>query len=114
MFFYYKALRNLTFYLIWVAIGFIHLLIFYLLNQDPSIPLSIKDSIANLRITLPLILLYQVFRLLSLFVQSQELVGISSTSFKDIHNDRYVNIIDFILFFMYLMILAASTLKWSY
>lgn len=110
--FYYKALRNLSFYFCWIAIGLIHLLMFYLLIADPNTSLSIKDSVANLRITLPLVLVFQVFRLLSLLVQNQELVSVNSTDFKDIHDNRLVNIVDYILFFMYLGILVVLTLKW--
>ena len=112
--FYYKALRNLSFYFCWIAIGFIQMLMFYSIKDDPNLSTSIISSASNLRNTLPLVLLFQGFRILSLIVQDQELVSVSSIFNKDYHDDRYVNIIDFMLFFTYLMILVGLIFKWEH
>lgn len=109
--FYYKALRNLSFYFIWIAIGLFHLLLFYLIKEDASLSMSIKQTAVHLRNTLPLILLYQGLRLLSLFVQSQELVSPQPSSFRNSYDKRKVDLIDYLLFFTYLSVLIALTLK---
>ncbi len=115
--FFYKALRNLTFYFICLGIGVLHLLIFYLLLEDSRSTLPIINAAANLRNTLPLLVLFQILRLLNLLIQKEELVSPQvsmSISTKDIHEERYIMPSDYLFFLVYIFFAIALTLGWKH
>lgn len=103
--FYYKALRNLSFYFVWFGYGAFHWLLTVFFMDNPA---NIDETIIKiLKNTLPLLITFQVLRGLSLFVQNQELVSPNSSSLTSIHDNRRVNIVDFLLFFTYIIILIS-------
>lgn len=107
--FYYKALRNFTFYLIWLFFGILHWLISEYF-QKSMVNSNFEYIFNTLKNTFPLLVIFLILRVISLLVQNKELVSPQSTSFKDINDSRYVNLIDYLLFFIYLIILISLTI----
>jgi hypothetical protein len=99
--FCYKSLRNLTVFFIWVAIGLFHLYLFSILKNDETLQMFRGHSATPLRNTVPLLLLFQVFRFLSAKIQGQELVGPSRGSTTDLFEERRVNWLDYTFFVIY-------------
>jgi hypothetical protein len=97
----YKSLRNLTVFFAWVAIGLLHLCFYYSFKDDTTLQMFIGHSTTPLRNTVPLLILYQALRLISLKIQGQELVSPSRGFTTDIFDKRKVNWLDFVLFFIY-------------
>jgi hypothetical protein len=95
--FCYKSLRNLTVFFIWVLFGLLHLLIYLQLKDDITLQLFRGHSTTPLRNTIPLLLLYQVLRLLSLKKQGHELVVPNKISGTDMFHERRPTWIDFLL-----------------
>ncbi len=112
--FYYKALRNLTFYMLCLGIGGLHLVLFYLILADHQSTLLLIQHASNLRNTLPLLVLFQILRCLNLFIQGQELVSPQRSSFKDIHDKRYVMPSDYLFLMVYVFFLVALIFGWEY
>lgn len=111
---YYKALRNLKFYFICIGIGILHLGLFYLLLEDSRATLPIIHSASNLRNTIPLLVVFQVLRLLNFLIHERELVSPQPSSFKDMHDKRYVMPSDYLFFSVYVFFLVALTIGWKY
>ncbi|SOE23824.1 hypothetical protein SAMN06298216_4204 [Spirosomataceae bacterium TFI 002] len=100
-FFNYESLRNLSVYTFWVAIGFIHLYLYFQLKDNQALLNVRGHSATGLRNTLVLLLLFQVLRFISARTQGQELVC-PSKSRTDLFDDRQITFIDFILFVIYI------------
>ena len=101
-FFNYRSLRNLTVYFFWVAIGIIHLYLYFQLKDNHALLNVRGHSAIGLRNTLVLLLLFQVLRFISARTQGQELVFPSKGSSSDLFDERRTTIIDVILFLVYL------------
>ena len=108
--FLYKSLRNFKVYVIWLAIGGVHFLLFYFLNDFHSINKEVV-RFNLLKNTIPLLLIYQVLRLFSLLIQNKEFVAPNKSSFKDMYDKRTVNFFDYSLFFIYIGFLVALSLR---
>lgn len=89
--FFYKSLRNLTVFFIWVVIGLFHLYLYSILKNDETLQMFRGHSATHLRNTVALLFLYQLFRFLSAKIQGQELVGPSRGSSTDLFEERRVN-----------------------
>ena len=98
--FNFRSLRNLTSYGIWLFIGLLHLVAYFHFKRNPLLSNVRGHAATGLRNTLPLLLLFQVLRALSLRFQNRELVA-PSKSTTDIFDERRVNFFDFMLFFVY-------------
>ncbi len=112
--FYYKALRNLTFYLLCLGIGGLHLVLFNLILADHQSTLTLIQYASNLRNTLPLLVLFQILRCLNLLIQDQELVSPQRSSFKDMHDKRYVMPTDYLFFVVYIFFFVTLFIGWEY
>ncbi len=99
-FFNYQSLRNLTVYAFWLAIGILHLYLYFQLKDNLVLQNFGGHSSTGLRNTLILLILFQILRIISAKTQGQELVcpGKSRT---DLFDDRQITFIDIILFFIY-------------
>jgi len=98
--FCYKSLRNLTTLFIWIAIGFLHLYFYFNFKDDITLQMLRGHATTPLRNTIPLLVLQQVFRIVSIKIQNQEFVSPWRRS-KDLFDGREGTLLDFILFFMY-------------
>lgn len=99
--FCYKSLRNTTVFFVWVVIGLFHLYLYNTLKDDTTLQMFRGHSTTPLRNTLPLLVLHQILRVVSLKIQGQELVSPSRGFTTDLFDERKVNWLDFILFFTY-------------
>lgn len=99
--FCYKSLRNLTVFFIWIFIGLFHLYLYNILKDDATLQMFRGHSATPLRNTIPLLILFQIFRFLSAKIQNQELVAPSRWATTNLFNERRVNWLDFAFFFIY-------------
>jgi hypothetical protein len=104
---YYKPLRNLATYLIWVGYSLVHLgMYFYFVEAYRYKP----EDIDILTLTLPVLVLFQLLRWANLKMQDVELVAPSKYG-KDIWNERKPNLVDFICFLTFLMVYLAIAFR---
>ncbi|MBE9664196.1 hypothetical protein [Mucilaginibacter myungsuensis] len=101
IFLYYLPLRNLTVYLIWLSFAAIQFAGYYILKGSIFLRLSEIESIRLIRNTAPLLLLFQVFRVISLNIQHQEFV-IPGKGGTDLWDERSANFLDFCFMLLYL------------
>lgn len=112
----YRALRNMTFYLCWVAIAFAQLYVYFQIHNNPVFKPNALHTIntANgLRNTIFLLIFYQVLRFISLKVQGKELVSLSRTSKTDLYDERNITNIDKVCFFIYIGAFACLIFLWK-
>jgi hypothetical protein len=95
--FCYKSLRNLTVFFIWLLIGLLHLLIYFKLKGDTTLEMFRGHATVPLRNTVPLLIFYQVLRLVSLKIRGHELVVPNKISRTDMFNERQPTGVDFLL-----------------
>jgi hypothetical protein len=100
----YKSLRNLTVYLLWILISILHLIFYFQLKDYPLLQNVHGHSATGLRNTFLLLLLFKVLRLISIKIQSVELVCPSRASKTDLFDERKVTYLDFILFVIYIVV----------
>lgn len=86
----YRAMRNLSVYLCWFAIGIAH----YAFYEQIKGGQNSFAQLHSLKSTLPLLLLYQVVRFFSVKIQHQEFVVPSKGSKTDFWNERKVTLAD--------------------
>lgn len=99
----YKSLRNLTVYLIWIGIAFVHLYFYFQLKDNPSLfYVRGQNSATGLRNTIFLLLLFQLLRFISYRTQGKELVCPTKGGHKDLFDGRKTTYIDIILFMVYI------------
>lgn len=103
----YKSLRNMAVFIIWTAIGLLHLVLYFDLNSDLSSQLMNKVVTAPLKNTIVLLLLYQVLRIISLKIQDQELVSPHKNVIVESFDERDPNRYDKVLYFTYIGCLLA-------
>jgi hypothetical protein len=99
--FCYLSLRNLTVFLIWLAIGLFHLYMYIRLN-DLSFEMDWEHGATPLRYTAVLLGLFQVLRLVSIKLQRQDLVMPSKVGGLDLYDEREGNWMDVALFLIYI------------
>jgi hypothetical protein len=102
-YFNYKSLRNLTVYLFWFAFGMIHLYTYFQLKDVEALEGVNAHSATGLRNTVVLLILFQILRMISAYVQGQELVPVSAYGGIDFSDFRRPTIIDFMLFNIYMI-----------
>ena len=94
--FCYKSLRNLTVFAIWILFGLLHLLAYSKLKDDIALQMFKGHSTTPLRNTIPLLIFYQVLRLVSLKTRGQELVVPNRISRTDMFDERQPTWVDFV------------------
>jgi hypothetical protein len=99
--FCYMSLRNLTAYLIWLAIGLFHLYLYTSLN-DLGFQMDWEHGATPLRNTAALLVLFQVLRFVSIRIQQQDLVLPTKVGGFDLYDEREVNWTDVVLFLIYI------------
>lgn len=99
--FCYKSLRNLTVFAIWILFGLLHLLAYFNLQDDIALQMFNGYSTTPLRNTIPLLIFYQVLRLVSLKTRGQELVVPNKISRTDMFNERQPTWADFVYLFVF-------------
>lgn len=100
----YKSLRNLTVFSIWLLIGLVHFYGYCELRTDVTLIATDGHSALPLRNTIPLLILFQFLRFISLKIQHQELVcpGKPSKWDKtDLYSEREINWLDYVLLVIY-------------
>lgn len=95
--FCYKSLRNLTVFVIWTLFGILHLFFYFKLKDDVTLQMFTGYSIIPLRNTIPLLIFYQLLRLVSIKIQGQELVVPNKISRMDMFKERQPTWVDFLL-----------------
>jgi hypothetical protein len=105
----YRSLRNLTVYFLWIGIGLFHFYLYQIFKDDPTLQMLRGHAAMPLRNTIPLLLIFQILRFLSLKIQGQELVSPSKGSATDLFDERKVNWLDIVFFFTYLGCLIGLT-----
>jgi hypothetical protein len=97
----YKALRNLTVYLIWLAIGLFH---FYLYVNLSALGFEMEweNGVTPLRNTAALLLIFQLLRFVNLKINGQEPVLPGRIGGYDLFDEREVNWVDVVLFLIYI------------
>lgn len=106
----YKSLRNLTAFAIWLGIGVFHLYLYFKLRDVATLQMFRGHSSTPLRNTIPLLILFQILRFFSAKIQGQELVAPSGGATTDLYDERRVNGLDFLFFFIYTASLVISIL----
>ena len=96
-----KSMRNLKVYIFCLAIGILHLCLYYLLKENASIINLHNNKIISLRNTFILLIIFQVLRFISLKCQKQELVSVGRNN-RDFFNTRKTTRIDLILEIIYI------------
>lgn len=99
--FCHKSLRNLKVYFIWLLIGIMHLYLYFLLKDDPTLIMPRGHATFQLKNTLLLLIIYQVLRFLSLKIQKQEFVCPERGLKTDVLGERKPNWLDITLSFIY-------------
>jgi hypothetical protein len=97
----YKALRNMTFFLAWFAIALVQLFIYWLIKDIAVLEMHRPPAGVGFRNTVPLLLLFQLLRFISLKIQGIELIMPPRIDQKDEHDNRYGTFFDFIFFLTY-------------
>lgn len=108
-FFIYRALRNLSFYVVWLFFASIHLYFYFQLKNDLTLSFLKANPVFGLRNTIILLILYQLFRVISLNIQKQEFVPPTKGG-KDIYDNRKSNILDHLFFILYVVTIITLSL----
>jgi len=98
----YTSLRNLKSYLIWCFFGLLHLLVYFLTKSDQSLEMARGNASIILINTIPLLILFQVLRYISLELQHREFVAPAHGGGKDLFENKKVTFVDFIIFIIYI------------
>jgi hypothetical protein len=98
----YVALRNLTYYFLWVIIAIIHFAICWQIKDDQSLFMYKGSAAPGLKSTIFALVLFQILRFASLKIQYQELVAPSRGSRTDLYDERKINFLDMIFFLVYI------------
>lgn len=106
----YKSMRNLKVYFFWLAIGLIHLMVYFYFKEHVVITDSHRHGWYARRNTIVLLLLYQLLRFISAKTQGQELVCPSGNTRYDMFDDRRLTFIDFLLFIVYVAVLIVLSM----
>lgn len=107
--FNYKAMRNLSSFSVWFIIGITHLFFFYHFKAHYWFTGSWQLKTTGLRNTVPLLIIYQIARFVSVKIQQQEFVIPSKGSRRDIFEERTVNFLDVLLF---IFLMASMVILW--
>lgn len=102
IFLLYKSLRNMTVFITFNAIGLLHIWLYFYLNDDLSLRLQIGEALEAFKKTNQILILFQILRLVSLFLQEKELIVPLKDSDKDLFEEREKNLLDIVLFLLYL------------
>ena len=98
----YKSLRNFRCYLVWLSFAVFHLLLFFLLKNNPSYSAPKARITGILPNTIILLLLFQGLRFLSLKIQHRELIAPVKGGGKSLLENKEVSLTDFSLFIIYM------------
>lgn len=98
----YVQLRNMITYLIWVAVAFIHIAIYFYLKDDNAL-LNVRGHAASILLgTFPLLIVFQFLRWFSLKAQSRELVCPDTEWInEDMFDERKPTKVDWICFVIF-------------
>ena len=101
-FFLYVSLRNFTIYLIWLCFGIVHFVLFFWFKGDSGLNEGMANPSVTLVNTLPLLLLFQLLRFVSIKMQRREFVSPAKGGGRDLLENKTVTDIDFLIFIIYL------------
>ncbi|OON67974.1 hypothetical protein [Hymenobacter sp. CRA2] len=108
---FYQSLRNPVFFALCCLFGGLHLLLYYLLRHSGvHIAGAPPTGCQSLRATLPLLLLFQCLRLVSLAAQALDLVCPAKHGQFDIYHERRVTLLDIVLLLVYLLAVVLLSL----
>ncbi len=109
--FNYASLRNLSSYFIWLSISIVHFVFYFNLKDDSSLQNINGHASTGLRNIAILLVFYQILRFVNIKVQNQEFVAPSRGSRTDIIEGRRINMIDYISFVLYMILLFLLEFK---
>ena len=105
-FFNYKSLRKIKVFTIWLIISLLHLYIYYKLGDNPNLQMYRGSSLGYLKTTWVALLIFQIFRVISLLIFKIELVCPSKSDI-DMWDYREVKWSDKAFFGIYFLIMMS-------
>lgn len=100
----YKSLRKIKVFIVWTIISLFHLYIYNKLGENPNLQMFRGSSLEYLKITWIALILFQIFRIISLLVFKIELVCPSKSDI-DLWDNREVKWNDKLFFGIYFFIM---------
>lgn len=104
--FLYTSLRNFKAFLFWCLFGLIHFIVYFLIKDDIALQIGKSRPAGCLKITIPLLLLFQLFRYISITLRGRDFV--MPAKGKDLFEGKKVSALDYIIAMSYTMLWAAS------
>jgi hypothetical protein len=102
----YKSLRKIKVFIVWTIISLFHLYIYNKLGENPNLQMFRGSSLEYLKTTWIALILFQIFRIISLLIFKIELVGPSKSDI-DIWDCRQVKWSDKFFFVLYFLIMMS-------
>ena len=84
----YRALRKLNYYCFWLLIGIIHFIIYIKIKDNSAYDFVNGHASDGFKVTLILLLFFQIIRLISFEVQGMDYVSPSKSGKMDMFNER--------------------------
>lgn len=100
----YKSLRNLSVFFIWILIGIIHLVFYFVIKENQILFCNNIDVPLGLRNTILMLVVYQILRIICIKTQNEDIVAVISRH-GDLFDERKPTIVDLVLHFTYFIIL---------
>lgn len=100
--FLYVSLRNFQVYLIWLLFGIIHFILYLYLEGDAELQMVRGYPSRLLVNTIPLLLLFQFLRYLSMKVQRREFVVPAKGGGPDLIENKKVSGADYFIMLIYI------------
>ena len=71
---FFRNLRRLKFYFIWIVIGIIQMMIYYSLSDNPDFQFVRGNGLSGLKALLPTLIVFQILRLTFFNLRGQEMI----------------------------------------
>jgi len=101
-FFLYTSLRNFKSFLIWFGFGIIHLILFLIFKGDSKLQMKRGNASNELINSIPLLLLFQLMRYISLKIQHREFVMPSKGGGTDLFENKNPSPTDYLILIIYM------------
>jgi hypothetical protein len=103
----FRRLRNIKYFLIWLIVGLLQMIAYYILKDNPEFFHPIVSPITGLRSLFPVLLLFQILRQISFRLYNKDLIisfSAGRTSIYEEEDNCDMNGLDFISTFILPMI----------
>ena len=103
----YKSLRNMTVLVIWVGFGIYHFWLFTQIEDNSSMYSDTRHLGNGLKYSILVLIIQQLIRFLNIKLTSMEIVSPITRVGPDIFDNRYLNVLDYGFFALFLLILIS-------